>query len=163
MTNQLNERGFTLVETMAGLLIISIILLGFFSFFGQTLLFSSKAEDSYSSTNLVDKLVHEVKENKAIHDYLENNNPISCEDALLLPRDKELIAPHGFEMGQLDLLWDAESVNYYYPLNNKKYVAEVKICQTPDEKVLSLFRVYASLEKSTGGSSSDMFHYLNLE
>lgn len=166
MENLLNKRGFTLIETIAGLLIISIILLSFFSFFGQTLLFSSKAEESYSSTNLVDKLVHEVKENEAIQEYLEKNGTNACDDvsSLTLPRDKDLFADDvGFEMEQLDLLWDAESGNYYYPLNNKKYVAEVKICQNLDESELSLFRVQASLKESDDGGSSDMIHYLNLK
>ncbi|WP_280769704.1 type IV pilus modification PilV family protein [Salipaludibacillus daqingensis] len=160
------SQGFTLVETLAGLVIISIILLGFFSFFGQSLLFSSKAEDSYSSTNLVDKLVHEVKENDAIENYLQDYDgpALGCDNGqafVSLPEDEAMIP--GFDMSQLNLLSDGESGDYYYRLNNKKYVAEFNICQTNDEKDLSLFRVYAKLKESDGGGSSDMIHYLNVK
>ncbi|PYZ93638.1 hypothetical protein CR194_10795 [Salipaludibacillus keqinensis] len=159
------KRAFTLIETMAGLLLISIILISFFSFFGQSLLFSSKAEDNYSSTNLVNGLVNEVEGNEAIINYLENTQlNLGCnnDSGIILPQDESSIP--SFNMVQLGLLFDEESESYYYPLNNKRYVAEVKICQQTEQEVdLSLFRIHGKISESGQAASSEVYHYINLK
>lgn len=58
-----NKAGFTLIEVLAALVILSIILLSFFSFFSQSALFTQKNRDKLTAVNLAQDTVVAIKKN----------------------------------------------------------------------------------------------------
>jgi prepilin-type N-terminal cleavage/methylation domain-containing protein len=57
------QEGFTLVEVLVSIVILSIVLTTFFSFFGQSLVFSGKNEEKLVAYNLAEKTMRIVESN----------------------------------------------------------------------------------------------------
>ncbi|WP_017755977.1 type IV pilus modification PilV family protein [Calidifontibacillus oryziterrae] len=55
--------GFTLIEVLAALVILSIILLSFFSFFSQSALFTQKHRENLIAINLAQDTIVAIKKN----------------------------------------------------------------------------------------------------
>ena len=76
----LNSKGLTLIEILASIVILGIILTTFFSFFSQSMMFSSKVEDKVTATNIAKTILHNVKKNETVINYLNDdlrNNEIT--------------------------------------------------------------------------------------
>jgi prepilin-type N-terminal cleavage/methylation domain-containing protein len=59
--NYSKQTGFTLIEVLVSIVILSIILTTFFSFFGQSLVFSGKNEEKLVAYNLAGKTLRIVE------------------------------------------------------------------------------------------------------
>lgn len=105
------EDGFTLIEVLASLVILSIILITFFSFFNQALLFSSKNEDRLVAYNLARKTLNIVTQSHT--NVTEEEITISCE-TYPIHYSSQLIAV-------------LEPANCYYKVNEVKYFPEITI------------------------------------
>ncbi|WP_226036522.1 type IV pilus modification PilV family protein [Aquibacillus saliphilus] len=57
----LNNNGFTLVELLAAITILSIVIISFLGFFSQSTLFSSKTDDKLTALNVAERILSEVK------------------------------------------------------------------------------------------------------
>lgn len=104
-----NERGLTLVEVLASIVILMIILVAFFSFFGQALLFSDKNEDKLVAYNLARKTLNVVSENYKP----TTDQTISCStyDINYHPQLKAALEPSAC----------------YYEVNSKQYYPEISM------------------------------------
>ncbi|OIJ18362.1 hypothetical protein BKP45_12360 [Anaerobacillus alkalidiazotrophicus] len=106
-----SQGGFTLIEVLASLVILSIILVTFFSFFNQALIFSGKNEEKLVAYNLARKTLNIVEE-----DYADLNGielTISCESYPTNYRD--------------DLKLALYETTCYYKENNRYYFPEITI------------------------------------
>ncbi|WP_188207299.1 type IV pilus modification PilV family protein [Alkalibacillus aidingensis] len=57
-----NDKGATLIEVLASLVILSIVLIGFFTMFTQSALMQNVTEDEVIATNLVRQGLEDVRE-----------------------------------------------------------------------------------------------------
>lgn len=60
------NRGFTLIEVLAALVILSIILLSFLSFFSQSALFTQKNHDKLTAINIAQDTIVSIKKYPAL-------------------------------------------------------------------------------------------------
>jgi prepilin-type N-terminal cleavage/methylation domain-containing protein len=73
-----NECGFTLLEILLSITILGIILLGFFQFFGQSMIFSNKNEAKLQAVNIARQVMNELQGqalNKSTPSPLSSTNP----------------------------------------------------------------------------------------
>ncbi|WP_078381916.1 type IV pilus modification PilV family protein [Sutcliffiella halmapala] len=56
-----NEKGVTLIELLASIVILSIVILGLLTFFSQLMSHSLKVEDKLTTINLAEKVLNEYK------------------------------------------------------------------------------------------------------
>jgi prepilin-type N-terminal cleavage/methylation domain-containing protein len=61
----LNNNGITLIELLASITILGIILISFFSFFSQSIIFSLKVEDKLTAMNVAEIVLNDVRNNNA--------------------------------------------------------------------------------------------------
>ena len=69
-----NDKGVTLIELLASIVILSIVIIGFLSFFPQTLLLSTKVEDRLTGLNVAEEVLNEYKETNIWKDVVSVNN-----------------------------------------------------------------------------------------
>lgn len=139
----LNTKGLTLVEILGAIVILGMIFTAFFTFFSQSMLFSSKVENKLTSVNLAERMLYETEE------YFQINK----ED---IPLGEEL---HGSSIG----LGKDE-----YIINNKKYYPIITITQPlQEEQDWGLYRVhiqiYAEEVNEEEKPVSELFGYIEIE
>ncbi|MET3683126.1 type II secretory pathway component PulJ [Alkalibacillus flavidus] len=69
-----NEEGVSLVEVLGALVILSIILIGFFTMFTQTSSMQNVTEDDIKATNLMNIVINDVKDLSLSTDDIGNYN-----------------------------------------------------------------------------------------
>lgn len=69
-----NEKGITLIELLASIVILSIVIIGFFSFFPQSILLSTKVEDKLIGLNVAEEVLNEYKETNSWKDVVSVNH-----------------------------------------------------------------------------------------
>jgi prepilin-type N-terminal cleavage/methylation domain-containing protein len=79
-----NECGFTLLEILLSITILGIILLGFFQFFGQSMIFSNKNEAKLQAVNVARQVMNELQ-GRTLNNSIPS--PLSSTD----PSHKEII------------------------------------------------------------------------
>lgn len=69
------ERGYTLIEVLASIVIVGIILTIFFGIYGQSMLFSNKNENQLIAMNLAREVLANKQQNIAVGtEYTRKNN-----------------------------------------------------------------------------------------
>ncbi|OLS36329.1 hypothetical protein BTR22_12570 [Alkalihalophilus pseudofirmus] len=63
---RINNNGLTLIEVLASMVILSIVIISFMTFFSQSMMFSSKVEDRLTAVNLAEKVLVDVRTAKSI-------------------------------------------------------------------------------------------------
>src|ERR1700748_2026904 len=79
-----NTKGLTLIEILASIVILGIILTAFFSFFSQSMMFSSKVEDKFSGVNIAEKVMYDIKSSNEVKDVIS-----SCRNDSLTESESE--------------------------------------------------------------------------
>ncbi|SFQ22290.1 type IV pilus modification PilV family protein [Salibacterium halotolerans] len=85
----LRQQGFTLVELLASLTILSIVIISFLSFFSQYILFSVRAEDELTAVNAAEEVMYEVKNEQNQPGEIQLNNKTYYPDVHLCRSDME--------------------------------------------------------------------------
>ncbi|SFL45651.1 type IV pilus modification PilV family protein [Salibacterium qingdaonense] len=85
------QQGFTLVELLASLTILSIVLISFLSFFSQYTLFSVRAEDELTAVNAAEEVMFEVKNEQNQPGEIQLNNKTYYPEVHLCHSDMEEI------------------------------------------------------------------------
>lgn len=81
--NMDNEKGFTLLEVLLSITILTIVLTTFFQFFSQSMLFSSRNEEKQQAINIVRQLMNELQENNTAYNKFDTStSPINDQKTL---------------------------------------------------------------------------------
>lgn len=150
----LNQKGLTLIELLAAITIIGIILIGFVTFFAQSINFSVKVEDNLSSVNIAEKFLYEVKSNNQVISALQSGNEYACDTN-----------PFTVSGTDLALTIDSDYNDYFYEVNNNGYYPDVTICRNTEEKNLDLYRVHVAVfvyENQNKQLASEVHGYINM-
>ncbi|WP_169907960.1 type IV pilus modification PilV family protein [Priestia abyssalis] len=62
-----DEKGFTLIEVLLSIIILTIVLTTFFQFFSQSMLFSSRNVEKQQAIQIVRQLMNELQENEHVY------------------------------------------------------------------------------------------------
>lgn len=133
-----NEEGFTLVEVLASLVIISIVLMSFMALFGNTNRLAVTNSEKLVVINLADAYLERVKvtPNKFItFEDLKNN----CSNVEKGWKEKE---------------------SFIYPINMKDYEVKVKATQDSNECKLALINVVVEVTAVNSRISSKVEGYV---
>ncbi|WP_458412330.1 type IV pilus modification PilV family protein [Schinkia sp. CFF1] len=66
MFTKRGSKGFTLIEVLVAVVILSIILLTFFGFFSQSALFTNRNKQQLTAVNLAQEVIATMKSNSAV-------------------------------------------------------------------------------------------------
>ena len=139
-----NQSGFTLLEVLAAITILSIVLITFFSFFSQGILFSSKNEDKIVAVNLARDVLGVIKTNEQMIDSSNTSEEIIT--TFLTELKLESTPPYCF----------TQYNDCYYP--------RVSILPpTPEEERLNLVRVKVEIYLEEERLLTETYGYLKTE
>ncbi|NIK11594.1 type IV pilus modification PilV family protein [Alkalibacillus almallahensis] len=68
-----NHKGFSLIEVLAALVILTIVLTSFIGFFSQSIILSTQTEDELTAVNVAEKVLTEIKEDQSQIDALNRS------------------------------------------------------------------------------------------
>jgi prepilin-type N-terminal cleavage/methylation domain-containing protein len=109
--NYSKQDGFTLIEVIVSIVILSIILTTFFSFFGQSLVFSGKNEEKLVAYNLASKTLKIAEKNfKNVLLPTQTKIEIFSTNIACINQQEELVSPTN-----LSLCYYKENQKNYYP------------------------------------------------
>ncbi|APZ48433.1 hypothetical protein BW721_01275 [Jeotgalibaca sp. PTS2502] len=135
-----SEKGFTLIEILASISLITIIIIAVSTAFINYANFTKILENKLTSVHVAEKLVTEIKNNGEL--------------AQLLNDTEEW----GTDWAKVNLT----SVPAY-ELNNSQYKPTISICQSTDkEKELGLYRVKIDIADASGTNQASLFTYFHL-
>lgn len=131
------EQGLTLLEVILSLVLLSFILLAFFQFFSQSMLFSSRNESDLIAINLARKTLSSIKEEIL----LDNPTPgteLNLAENYPIPDTKQ------------------DSGILYYEENNKKYYPKVEIIGIREANVQPLYPIHITIHSAPEKTASTM-------
>ena len=143
-----SAKGFSLTEVLASIVVLSIIIAGLFSFFSQSVLFSTKNETILAAANEMDLLTYQVKTSNLIKEITPSQN---CNEPTIL-NESQLREIIGLE-------------NSVIKLNNEQYTPKITICQEQMENQLGLVRLHIQILDSTNEDAdilSQIYDYIDL-
>ncbi|WP_404347072.1 prepilin-type N-terminal cleavage/methylation domain-containing protein [Sutcliffiella horikoshii] len=149
-----NDSGFTLLEVLVSIVILSIIILSFLSFFSQALLFSVKEEDNLVGVNISERILYYVEGSSTMESVLSANT-YSCNDE-----------PHSLVSYIADQdpqdewqTYSPDLTKLFFTQNNRTYYSYVTICQSTEETDLNLHRVHIKTYQTMNNANQDRFIY----
>lgn len=141
-----SEKGFTLIEILASISLITIIIIAVSTAFINYANFTKILENKLTSIHVAEKLVTEIK----------NNDELSDELAELLNRlnedNTDWATPKQVPLDKLP----------YVLANYSQYNPTISICQSQDEKKLGLYRVKINIANTSGTDPASLFTYFHL-
>lgn len=154
-----SEKGFTLIEILASISLITIIIIAVSTAFINYANFTKILENKLTSVHVAEELVTEIKNNDVLNDELagllnslKEHNP----DYWATPR----------QFSSDDLPNVLPNVLAIYELNNSQYKPTISICQSPDEDLgeeeLDLYRVKIDIANASGTDQASLFTYFHL-
>ncbi|WP_430784793.1 type II secretion system protein [Virgibacillus flavescens] len=136
---KINSSGFTLVELIASLAILSMVIAVFLPIFPQIVSWTKKADDELIASNLLSQVAHDVKELPDMDDLASSIK--GCPDVMKIKDER---------------LGDVSS----YTINNQTYHVKVKICK---ESNVDLYRTNLLIFSSSNKMISESYTYIELE
>ncbi len=143
----MNQAGLTLTEILVSLVLISIVLITFFSFFSQTTLFSGKNEERLVAFHLATKTLNIVESNY-------KNTSISSDNLLLSCGNYPL-----------ELKSALQASTCYYHNNNKNYYPEIVLSKQLDMPTLYVIqiKIYNSPNSTERKLLSETYGYVRVK
>ncbi|GAA4075135.1 prepilin-type N-terminal cleavage/methylation domain-containing protein [Amphibacillus indicireducens] len=142
-----SEKGFTLIEILASISLITIIIIAVSTSFINYANFTKILENKLTSVHVAEELVTVIKNSDELALLLNTLN----ED------DPDWATPKQV------LLTDLPSVSATYELNNSQYKPTIWICESTDEeKQLGLYRVKINIADASGTDQASLFTYFHL-
>ncbi|NLJ19320.1 prepilin-type N-terminal cleavage/methylation domain-containing protein [Globicatella sulfidifaciens] len=142
-----SEKGFTLIEILASISLITIIIIAVSTAFINYANFTKILENKLTSVHVAEELVTVIKNNDELAQLLNSTNEYNtgCATPKQVP---------------LNVL---PSVSAIYELNNSQYKPTISICQSTDEeKQLGLYRVKIDIANTSGTDQASLFTYFHL-
>lgn len=142
-----SEKGFTLIEILASISLITIIIIAVSTSFINYANFTKILENKLTSVHVAEELVTEIKNSDELALLLNGLNA----------DDPDWVTPRQV------LLTDLPSVSATYELNNSQYKPTIWICESTDEeKQLGLYRVKIDIADASGTDQASLFTYFHL-
>ena len=143
-----SEKGFTLIEILASISLITIIIIAVSTAFINYANFTKILENKLTSVHVAEELVTVIKNNGELAVLL--NSTTEYDTGCATPKQVPL-----------DIL---PSVSDIYELNNSQYKPTISICQSPDEdeEQLDLYRVKINIADASGTDQASLFTYFHL-
>ena len=142
-----SEKGFTLIEILASISLITIIIIAVSTSFINYANFTKILENKLTSVHVAEELVTVIKNNDELALLLNGLNA----------DDPDWVTPRQV------LLTDLPSVSATYELNNSQYEPTIWICESTDEeKKLGLYRVKIDIADASGTDQASLFTYFHL-
>ena len=139
-----SEKGFTLIEILASISLITIIIIAVSTSFINYANFTKILENKLTSVHVAEELVTVIKNNdedelaELLNTTTEYNT--GCATPKQVPLDK---LP-------------------YVLANYSQYNPTIWICQSPDEEQLDLYRVKINIANASGTDQASLFTYFHL-
>lgn len=134
-----SEKGFTLIEILASISLITIIIIAVSTFFINYANFTKILENKLTSVHVAEKLVTEIKNNNELAQLLNDTDGWDTDWATV-----ELTSVSAYE------------------LNNSQYKPTISICQSTEEEELGLYRVKIDIADASGTNQASLFTYFHL-
>lgn len=142
-----SEKGFTLIEILASISLITIIIIAVSTAFINYANFTKILENKLTSVHVAEELVTVIKNKDDLALLLNGLNA----------DDPDWVTPRQV------LLTDLPSVSATYELNNSQYKPTIWICESTDkEKLLGLYRVKIDIADASGTDQASLFTYFHL-
>ena len=152
-----SEKGFTLIEILASISLITIIIIAVSTAFINYANFTKILENKLTSVHVAEKLVTEIKNNDELNDELAE---------LLNSLNEHNTDPDYWATPKQFSSDDLPNVLAIYELNNSQYKPTISICQSPDEDLgeeeLGLYRVKINIANASGTDQASLFTYFHL-
>lgn len=144
MKLKIGNKGFTLVEILAAIVILSITLIFFLPIFPKLVNWSNESQDELISSNLLSRIAEDVRKEPKIGEFLKG----------------QIVSRCSLQEGYTDIPKESFSSNDKYKLNDKTPVIDLHICKHPTEDDFNLFRVKFEVTNN-GRKSSSYTYYVN--
>lgn len=149
-----HSNGLTLIEVLASIVILGIVLTAFFSFFSQSMMLSTKAEDRLTAINYSEKVLYDYKKYlKSNYSVLDNNG-------------KQTWNVNSLEeyIGQESKSKDDHQKNTF-EINHKLYKYEIFYYHEESvgqEEEIGLYRLQVKIYDEAGNEITSIYDYLNI-
>ena len=148
-----SEKGFTLIEILASISLITIIIIAVSTAFINYANFTKILENKLTSVHVAEELVTEIKNNDELNDELAG---------LLNSLNEHNTDPDYWATPKQFSSVELPSVLAIYELNNSQYKPTISICQSTKEKELDLYRVKIDIANASGTDQASLFTYFHL-
>lgn len=137
-----SEKGFTLIEILASISLITIIIIAVSTAFINYANFTKILENKLTSVHVAEELVTVIKNSDELAELLNTTTEYNtgCATPKQVPLDK---LP-------------------YVLANYSQYNPTIWICQSPDEEQLDLYRVKINIADASGTDQASLFTYFHL-
>ncbi|WP_068674680.1 prepilin-type N-terminal cleavage/methylation domain-containing protein [Oceanobacillus sp. Castelsardo] len=129
---KINSKGFTLIEIIASITILSIIVLVLMPFFPQMMSWNQNTEDELIASNLLSQVAYEIQEKEADSLFGSKVNKKTCDN-------------------------ENYTTMVSYPTKNSLFSAELKACRED----VDLYRTEIIIYNSKGEPISKSFTYIS--
>lgn len=146
MKTEKSEKGFTLIEILASISLITIIIIAISTFLINYANFTKILENKLTSVHVAEEIVTVIKNNDELAQLLNRTNEYNTGCAT--PKQVSLN--------------EVPSVSAIYELNNSQYRPTISICQSSDEEQLDLYRVKVNIIDINGNDQASLFTYFHL-
>lgn len=137
-----NSRGFTLIEVITSITLLSIVIAILLPMFPQVMRWSNQADVELVSSNLLDQLVLDLKKDEELLTFLINNPDVAtCEN--------------GFTNYPLD-------ASFQHQLNGETYLSTLGLCRNEQEASFGLFRGHLKILTKEDKEVADTYFYLTV-
>ncbi|EKN64989.1 prepilin-type N-terminal cleavage/methylation domain-containing protein [Schinkia azotoformans] len=137
--NVLNKRdmsGFTLIEVLVAVVILSVILLSFFVFFSQSALFTNKNNHQLMAINLAQEVIGIIKSNNTIFQHNKSfEDPFSEQEKIILGIDN----------------------NQYFVNKEEQFKLQLELRK---DKNYPLYLIHILIEEPKDSVITETYHYL---
>ena len=137
-----SEKGFTLIEILASISLITIIIIAVSTAFINYTNFTKILENKLTSVHVAEELVTVIKNNGELAQLLNTTTEY----------DTGCATPKQVPLDKLPYVLD----------NYSQYNPTIWICQSPDEENYGLYRVKINIANASGTDQASLFTYFHL-
>ncbi|WP_343034995.1 prepilin-type N-terminal cleavage/methylation domain-containing protein [Sporosarcina jiandibaonis] len=147
------EKGLTLIEVLASLVILGIVFIGFMNIFPQMTVFNKKTETKLDTMNLAKQEIVEIKS-------YELSDPLSFEQILKFnPIASEVISE---DSDDIEIEYEKNDYKYRITINNENALKDEDGDSEIKSKNIGLYKVHIQILTDGEQLSSETYGYLEI-
>lgn len=131
-----SSKGFTLIEILVAVVILSIILLTFFGFFSQSALFATKNKQQLTAISLAQEVIANMKSNSIVFQHNKSfDQPFTEQEKVILGIDD----------------------NHYFADSKQQFRLKLELKK---DKNYPLYLIHVLIENTDHSVVAEVYHYL---